>query len=70
MTQASTPTELTERYNAVRGAFTAQGSSLHQWCKSHGVNHQNARKALIGQWQGPKASVLLEQILKASGFEK
>ena len=70
MSQASTPTELTERYNAVRGAFTAQGSSLHQWCKSHGVNHQNARKALIGQWQGPKASALVEQILKASGFRK
>lgn len=70
MSQVSTPTELKERYNAVRGAFTAQGSSLHQWCKRHGVIHQNARKALIGQWQGPKASALVEKIVKASGFEE
>lgn len=50
----------------VRAGFVAQGTSLHGWCKRHGIDSQNARKALSGQWKGPKASALVERVTEAS----
>lgn len=54
--------------NAVRAAFVAQGTSLHKWCRSHRVDPHNARKALIGQWQGEKARKLRQRIKAAAGL--
>ncbi len=50
----------------VRAAFVACGGSLCQWCDHHGVRHQNARKALLGEWEGPKAQALRLEICHAA----
>ena len=50
----------------VRAGFTAQGISLRAWCIDAGVKPQNAHKALIGDWNGPKAQALVKRILIAS----
>lgn len=50
----------------VRAGFVAQGTSLHAWCKQNGIDTQNARKALTGQWTGPKASLLCARLVAAS----
>lgn len=48
-----------ELLKAVRAGFIMQGSSLHAWASSCGVRHQNLRKALVGEWSGPKAAALV-----------
>lgn len=50
----------------IRAGFTAQGTSFHAWCSSNGINTQNARKAVIGKWTGPKASALVDRIEAAA----
>lgn len=69
MVKPNTPSNPTEHYNAVRAAFTAKGTSLHRWCKDNGVHHQNARKALLATWRGPKAAALVQKITIASGMD-
>ncbi len=54
-------------YHSVRSGFVGQGSSLNSWCISNGVALSNARRALLGQWNGPKAKELVARIVKASG---
>lgn len=54
----------------VRAGFVARGTSLNAWCKSHQVLHQNARKCLLGEWDGPKAKALRRQIIAAAGLHK
>lgn len=54
----------------VRAGFVAQGSSLNAWCIANGVDPNNARKALIGKWVGPKASILTERLERASAGEQ
>lgn len=56
--------------NAVRAAFVAQGTRLHRWCRGYGVDPHNARKALIGKWQGAKAEQLRRKIQIAAGLVK
>lgn len=50
----------------IRAGFTAQGTSFHAWCSANGINTQNARKAVIGKWTGPKASALVSRIEAAA----
>lgn len=50
----------------VRIGFIGQDSSLSAWCREHGVHIGNARQALIGSWDGPKARDLRTRILKAA----
>lgn len=59
-----------ERQRLVRAAFVAQGSSFTAWCDARGVKHQNARKAIIGTWTGPKAKALVTEILNAAGVQE
>jgi hypothetical protein len=56
-----------ERQRRVRAGFVAQGSSLSAWCRANGVQRQNAHKALVGQWSGPKADELVARITVAAG---
>lgn len=56
------------RYLKIRAAFTLQGSSLNAWCQASGVHIQNARAALLGKWRGPKAELMVERIIAASGW--
>ncbi len=55
-----------QRNARIRAGFTLQGTSLCAWCMVNGINPQNARKAIIGKWTGPKARLLVEQIENAS----
>jgi hypothetical protein len=50
----------------VRAGFVTQGTTLHAWCQSYGVDYSNAFKALSGKWSGRKAAELTERIVKAS----
>ena len=38
----------------VRAGFVRQGTSLRQWCLANGIKRQNARKAMTGEWKGPR----------------
>lgn len=67
MCNANIPDDLLERQRRVRAGFVIRGTSLTAWCRSNGVKQQNAHKALRGEWQGPKATEVVEAILKASG---
>ncbi|MBE2293977.1 MAG: hypothetical protein IAF00_03470 [Phycisphaerales bacterium] len=51
----------------VRAGFVRQGTSLRQWCLANGIKRQNARKALLGDWKGPRGLEVRELLLKASG---
>lgn len=55
-----------ELLKAVRAGFIMQGSSLHAWASSRGVHHQNLRKALVGEWSGPKAAALVKATAQAA----
>ncbi len=57
---------LKQRHRLVRAGFTAQGTSFQAWCVQEGITRQNADKALLQQWKGPKASELVARILEAS----
>lgn len=61
----SEPTK--KRQNLIKAGFVMQGTSLHAWCIANGVKPQNANKALKGQWKGPKATLLVQRIIEASG---
>jgi lambda repressor-like predicted transcriptional regulator len=55
-----------QRNAQIRAGFTLQGTSLCAWCRLNGINPQNARKAIVGKWTGPKAQLLIEQIESAA----
>ena len=59
-----------ERYRRIRASFVAKGTSLAAWCNAHGVKHQNAHKALMGTWTGPKATALVTEILRTVGVDE
>jgi cell division inhibitor SulA len=54
-------------YHKVRSGFVGQGSSLNSWCIANGVALSNARRALLGTWNGPKAQALVARNVEASG---
>ena len=56
-------------YNAVLGAFRAQGTSYARWCDDNGISRENARAALYGVWRGPKATIILEKIVDGADRE-
>jgi len=53
-------------YQQVLGGFVSQGTYLSHWCQQHGIKRQNARKALIGEWNGPTAQALRHKLVEAS----
>lgn len=60
----------TERQRRIRAGFVAKGTSFTAWCEARGVKHQNARKAITGEWKGPKAAALVAEMLQAAGVEE
>lgn len=66
MTDENLPENLKQRHRLVRAAFIAQGASFQAWCIQEGVTRQNADKALMNQWKGPKAAALVARILEAA----
>lgn len=58
-----------QKFNCIKGAFIAQGISFSEWCRKNKVTPSNAKAALIGSWDGPKARVLRTKLIKESGIE-
>ncbi len=56
-------------YQAVIGAFRAQGKTFASWCDANDINRENARAALHGVWRGPKASQAMEAIIDGADRE-
>jgi hypothetical protein len=50
----------------VRAGFVQQNTTFSEWCRKEDINRSNARQALIGSWDGPKAKALRARIIKAS----
>lgn len=67
MLDATIADALKERHRRIRAGFVTQGTSFTAWCTANGVKHQNARKAINGEWTGPRASALVAMILQAAG---
>lgn len=67
MTSVYHKVPIDQRNALIRSAFVAQGTSLHAWCLSVGINPHNARKAIIGKWTGPKAEQLVQRAMIAAG---
>jgi hypothetical protein len=65
-------TQMTNRqfYARVKASFVARETSLHAWCVSNKIHRQNAKKALLGEWQGDKATLLRERIAKEVGISQ
>ena len=70
MSKANMSDKHVERQRRIRAGFAIQGTSLNARCKARGVKHQNAHKALSGDWVGPKASALVAEIVQAAGLDK
>lgn len=49
----------------VRAHFVSTGSSLNRWAKDRGVNPRQVQAAIRGDRKGPKARMLLEQVLSS-----
>ncbi|SHO55009.1 hypothetical protein [Vibrio quintilis] len=59
-----------EEFSRIRAGFIAQGASFSGWCKLHQVTPSNAKAALVGSWNGPKAKELRTKIIAASGIDQ
>lgn len=51
----------------VRAGFIQQGTTYTAWCKKKKKNRSNCNAALAGAWEGPAATKLREEILRAAG---
>ena len=69
MPDANISQEAVKRQRRIRAGFVTKGTSFTAWCEARGVKHQNARKAITGEWKGPKATALVAEMLAASGVE-
>lgn len=56
-----------QQFNHIKGAFVAQGISFSEWCRNNNVTPSNAKSALIGAWDGPKARKLRTKLIQESG---
>ncbi|MGO2233491.1 MAG: hypothetical protein ACTH5B_05410 [Marinomonas sp.] len=56
------------QFNRVKGEFIASGTTITKWCRENSVTVANVRSAMLGSWNGPKASELKKKILDAAGL--
>lgn len=56
-------------FAAVKGALVARHTSLHKVCNANGIKRQNARKALKGEWKGPKGLEVRQFLIEQAGLE-
>lgn len=68
MCKVNIPDNLRERHRRIRAGFVLKGTTLQAWCIKNGVKRQNADKALLGQWNGPKARSVVQQIMADAGI--
>lgn len=67
MLDANIADQAQERHRRIRAGFVVKGTSFTAWCAARGVKHQNALKAIKGEWTGPKAELLVAELLQAAG---
>lgn len=48
----------------VRAGFIRIGESLNQWCSKSGNHHGDVRKALLGDWNGPRAQQIRSEVIE------
>lgn len=65
----STPAPSKDLMIKVRVGFIGKGTTFTGWCNQHQINPSNARQALIGSWDGPRAVALRTRIVRAAGVE-
>lgn len=58
---------MSNEYLKVRIGFIANGTSFNRWCQQNGIKRQNAQKALVRKWNGPKGRAVRQQLLTAAG---
>lgn len=58
------PTPSERLLKEVRAELVLRDSSLSQLALAVGVKRQNLTKALVGDWQGPKAKLVIETSLR------
>ena len=56
-------------YRQIKAGFCLQGLTFKDGCETAGVNRENARKALFGMWNGPKAEEARNRLYLAAGFK-
>ena len=55
-------------YLQARIGFIKKGTTFGAWCRENGIQHTNAKAALVGAWNGPKGREVRRQLLIASGL--
>lgn len=60
------PAPGTDLLRQVMAGFVRQGTTLTEWCRTHGESRVHARVALLGQRNGPKAQALRARVLAAA----
>lgn len=53
-----------ELLKALRARLILDDLSLTKWSEAHGIKRQNLRKALVGQWDGPKARNIVRLVCR------
>lgn len=56
-----------ELFRQVRASLVLQGKTFRALAESHGMSMQNARKALTGEWRGPKAADTVAKLARLAG---
>lgn len=54
-------------YANIKASFVAKQTSLNKWCKKNKKHRQNVRAAVLGQWKGEEATLLVDLVIKESG---
>ena len=57
-------------YLRIRSGFVRQGTTFGAWCRERGINRSNARQAVVGSWNGPKARALRQRLIKAARIQE
>ncbi|OED44067.1 hypothetical protein ACH42_08490 [Endozoicomonas sp. (ex Bugula neritina AB1)] len=55
-------------YRQIKAGFCLQGLTFKDGCEMAGIHRENARKALFGLWNGPKAEEARARLYIAAGF--
>jgi len=55
-----------ELIQLVRAGFIMQGTTLWGFCRVNGLDANNARKSLLGKWNGKKAIALRERLIESA----
>lgn len=56
-------------YKRVRARLVLAGKTFNALASEHGIARQNARKALTGEWRGPRAREVVRLLVQEAGLE-